>query len=68
MEKEHLTGKADELKGKVKQGVGKATDDPGLQGEGVVDEAKGKVKQAYGDIKDAVKHGDKKAGTKVNDK
>ena len=68
MEKEHVTGKVDELKGKVKQGIGKATDDPGLQGEGMVDEAKGKVKQAYGDAKDAVKHADKHAGSDINDK
>jgi uncharacterized protein YjbJ (UPF0337 family) len=68
MEKEQVTGKLDELKGKVKQGVGKATDNPGLQGEGLLDEAKGKVKEAYGDVKDAVKHTDKKAGTEVNDK
>jgi len=68
MEKEQLTGKVDELKGKVKQGIGKATDDPGLQGEGVLDEAKGKVKQAYGDLKDAIKHTDKQAGSEVNDK
>lgn len=68
MEKEHVTGKVDELKGKAKQGVGKATDDPGMQGEGLVDEAKGKVKQAYGDFKDAVKGADKSAGTDVNDK
>jgi uncharacterized protein YjbJ (UPF0337 family) len=39
-----------------------------LQGEGLLDEAKGKVKQTYGDLKDAVKHSDKKAGTEVNDK
>ncbi len=63
MEKEHVTGKLDELKGKTKQGVGKATDDPGLQGEGVLDETKGKVKQAYGDLKDAIKGADRKAGT-----
>ncbi len=68
MEKEHVTGKVDELKGKAKQGVGKATDDPGLQGEGMVDEAKGKVKQAYGDVKDAIKDTDKSAGTDLNDK
>jgi uncharacterized protein YjbJ (UPF0337 family) len=68
MEKEHVTGKKDELKGKVKQGIGKATDDPGLQGEGVLDETKGKLKQAYGDLKGAIKHSDKKAGSDVNDK
>jgi uncharacterized protein YjbJ (UPF0337 family) len=68
MEKEHVTGKMDELKGKVKQGVGKATNSPSLQGEGVVDETKGKVKQGYGNVKDAIKRTDKKAGSDVNDK
>jgi uncharacterized protein YjbJ (UPF0337 family) len=68
MEKEHVTGKMDELKGKVKQGVGKATNNPNLQGEGVVDETKGKVKQGYGDVKDAIKRTDKKAGSDVHDK
>jgi uncharacterized protein YjbJ (UPF0337 family) len=68
MEKEHITGKVDELKGKAKQAVGEAADDPGLQGEGVVDQAKGKVKQAYGDAKDAIKKSDRAAGTEVNDK
>jgi uncharacterized protein YjbJ (UPF0337 family) len=66
MEKEHVTGKVDEVKGKAKQGIGQATDDPGLQGEGMLDEAKGKVKQAYGDLKDAIKDSDKKAGSDVH--
>jgi uncharacterized protein YjbJ (UPF0337 family) len=68
MEKEQVTGKVDELKGKAKQGIGKATDDPGLQGEGVVDETKGKLKQAYGDLKDTIKDSDRAAGTDVNKK
>ncbi len=68
MEKEQITGKADELKGKLKQGIGKATNNPSLQGEGVVDETKGKVKRAYGDVKNAIKHADKKTGSDVNDK
>ncbi len=68
MEKEHVTGKVDELKGKAKQGVGGATGDHALQGEGVVDEVKGKVKQAYGDVKDSIKHADHKAGTDVHHK
>jgi uncharacterized protein YjbJ (UPF0337 family) len=68
MEKEHITGKVDEVKGKTKETIGRATDDPGLQGEGVVDEAKGKVKQAVGDVKDALKKSDRAAGTEVNDK
>jgi uncharacterized protein YjbJ (UPF0337 family) len=68
MEKEQFTGKVDELKGKVKQGIGKATNNPKLQGEGVADEAKGKAKQTYGDIKNAIKSTDKKAGSDVKDK
>jgi uncharacterized protein YjbJ (UPF0337 family) len=68
MEKEHVTGKVDEVKGKAKQGIGKATNDPELQDEGVLDEAKGKVKQTFGNFKDAVKGADKTAGSDVNDK
>jgi len=68
MEKEHVTGKVDEIKGKAKQGIGDATDDPGLQGEGLVDEAKGKIKQTYGDVKEAIKDSDKAAGSEVDHK
>ncbi len=68
MEKEHVTGKVDEIKGKAKQGVGNATDDPGLQTEGVVDEVKGKVKQAFGEFKDSVKGADRAANSDVNKK
>jgi uncharacterized protein YjbJ (UPF0337 family) len=68
MEKEHVTGKVDELKGKAKQGVGNATDDPQLHDEGVVDEVKGKVKQAYGDVKQTIRGTDKAAGTDINNK
>jgi len=48
-----LEGKADELKGKVKQGVGDATNDHRLQAEGIGDQAEGKVEQAIGEAKDA---------------
>ena len=68
MEKEQVAGKIDKLKGKVKQGIGRATDDPALQGEGALDEAKGNIKQTYGNVKDAIKQTDKKAGSDVNDK
>jgi uncharacterized protein YjbJ (UPF0337 family) len=66
MEKEQVTGKVDEFKGKAKQGIGKSIGNPNLQDDGVVDELKGKAKQAYGDIKDAIKNRDKKAGTAIN--
>jgi uncharacterized protein YjbJ (UPF0337 family) len=48
-------GKADELKGTVKEGVGDATDDEGLQAEGKTDQVKGNVKQAAEKVKDAFK-------------
>ncbi|MFC0430774.1 CsbD family protein [Kutzneria buriramensis] len=46
---------ADDVKGKVKEGVGKATDDDNMTAEGKGDQAKGKVKQAVEDVKDAFK-------------
>jgi uncharacterized protein YjbJ (UPF0337 family) len=68
MEKEHVTGKMDELKGKAKQGVGEATNNPRLHDEGVVDEAKGKVKQTWGDVKETIRDADKTAGTDIRNK
>jgi uncharacterized protein YjbJ (UPF0337 family) len=47
--------KATELKGKVKEGVGQATDDPELETEGQTDQAKGNLKQAGDKVKDAFK-------------
>lgn len=44
--------KAEELKGKGKQAVGRATDDEELQAEGEVDEIKGNLKQAGEKVKD----------------
>ena len=61
-----LKGKADELKGNVKQGVGKATGDRDMQAEGQADELAGKgkgvvgsAKETLGKVGDVVK-GDKK--------
>ncbi|TGD43505.1 CsbD family protein [Pseudotabrizicola sediminis] len=48
-------GMANEAAGNVKQAVGKATDNPKLQGEGFVQERKGEAQQALGDAKAAVK-------------
>ena len=68
MEKEQVTGKVDELKGKAKQAVAGVTGSPNLHDEGVIDETKGKVKQAYGDLKDTIKGADRKAGTDFENK
>ena len=50
-----IDAKADQLKGKVKEGVGRATDDRDLEAEGHGDQAKGNVKQAGEKIKDVFK-------------
>ncbi len=47
--------KAEQAKGKVKETVGKATDDDKLKAEGKGDQTKGDVKQAGEKVKDAFK-------------
>ncbi|MFB7883013.1 CsbD family protein [Microbacterium sp. NPDC056057] len=44
---------AEDLKGKVKEKVGDATDNEKLQAEGVADQVSAKMKKAGDDIKDA---------------
>ena len=50
-----ITGVTNEAAGKVKQGVGEATDDPALKGEGKVQEATGDLQKAVGNAKSAIK-------------
>ena len=50
-----ISGKADELKGNVKQGVGGATGDSDMQAEGQMDTAKGKAEGAMGGLKNAAR-------------
>ena len=42
---DELDGKAKQVKGKVKQGIGDLTDDEQLRDEGVADEAEGDVQE-----------------------
>jgi uncharacterized protein YjbJ (UPF0337 family) len=46
--------KTDQIKGKIKEAAGKATEDRDLEREGQMDQAKGKAKEAWEDVKDAV--------------
>jgi uncharacterized protein YjbJ (UPF0337 family) len=50
-----VDNKAEEYGGKVKEGVGKATDDERLEAEGKADQSGSKLKQAVEDVKDAFK-------------
>jgi uncharacterized protein YjbJ (UPF0337 family) len=55
VDKDRLKGSAEQVKGKVKEVVGKATGDSKLQSEGKVDQVKGKVQNAIGGIKDTLR-------------
>ena len=48
MNQDELKGKAEALKGRMKQGVGDLTDDERLHDEGVADEAAGKTQETVG--------------------
>jgi uncharacterized protein YjbJ (UPF0337 family) len=50
-----ISNKAEELKGKGKEGVGEATGDESLRAEGAADQTKSGVKQAGEHVKDAAK-------------
>lgn len=48
MNKDELDGKMDQVKGRVKQGVGDLTNDDRLRDEGAADEAGGDVQEGFG--------------------
>ena len=48
MNRDELEGKAEALKGKIKQAAGDLTDNPELHDEGAVDEAAGQTQDAFG--------------------
>ncbi len=55
MDREHVKGTADKVKGSIKDTAGKMTGDKKLETEGKVDKAKGSAHNVAGDLKDAVK-------------
>jgi uncharacterized protein YjbJ (UPF0337 family) len=55
VDKDRVEGAAKNLKGKVKEGVGKVTGDAKLKSEGKADQVAGKVQNAVGGAKDAVR-------------
>ena len=50
-----MSGKGDEMKGRVKEATGALTDDEKMKREGKVDQAAGKTKQAAENAVDKVK-------------
>ena len=71
MNRDELEGKAEALKGRIKQAAGDLSNNPDLHDEGVVDEAAGQTQDALGharrkvgeaieDIRSAIKSGRKR--------
>ena len=56
MDKDRITGAAKEIKGSVKQVIGKFVGDAKLQSDGKADEVAGKLQNAVGGLKDALKN------------
>jgi uncharacterized protein YjbJ (UPF0337 family) len=55
MDKDRITGAAKQIKGSVKEIVGKVVGDAKLQSDGKADKIEGKVQNAVGGIKDALR-------------
>ena len=55
IDKDRVIGSAKEIKGTVKQTVGKAAGDAKLESEGQADKIEGKVQNAIGGLKDTLK-------------
>ena len=55
MDKDRVAGSAKQVKGAVKQAVGKAVGDAKLQTEGKADKIEGQVQNAVGGLKDTLK-------------
>jgi len=54
-DKDRIAGSAKQMKGAVKEVVGKVVGDAKLQSEGKADKIKGKVQNAVGSIKDTLR-------------
>jgi len=55
MDKERLVGSAKQIKGTVKQVIGKAVGDVKLESDGKADKTEGKVQNAVGGLKDTLR-------------
>lgn len=55
-DRDKLNNKGEELRGKVKEGAGRATNDPELERQGQRDQSKADLKQAGEKVKDSLKN------------
>jgi uncharacterized protein YjbJ (UPF0337 family) len=55
MNKDKISGKVNQVTGRIKESVGETVGNQKLANEGVVDQAKGAAKETWGNAKDAAK-------------
>jgi uncharacterized protein YjbJ (UPF0337 family) len=55
MDKDRIAGVAKEVKGSVKQAIGKVVGDAKLQSDGKAEQAAGKIQNTVGSMKDTVR-------------
>jgi uncharacterized protein YjbJ (UPF0337 family) len=55
MNKDRIAGSVKEIKGSVKETIGKAVGDAKLESDGKADKVAGKVQNAIGGVKDALR-------------
>jgi uncharacterized protein YjbJ (UPF0337 family) len=60
MDKDRVAGSAKEIKGTIKEAVGKVVGDAKLKAEGKSDQVEGKLQNAVGGLKDAAREAVKK--------
>jgi uncharacterized protein YjbJ (UPF0337 family) len=63
--KDEVTGKADQAKGKMKEKIGDLTDDERLRNEGAADQAAGKAREGIGKGRRKVGEAIKDVGDKI---
>lgn len=55
MDSDRIKGAANQVKGSIKEAIGKGTGDQKMQAEGTADKAAGKVQNTVGGAKDVVR-------------
>jgi uncharacterized protein YjbJ (UPF0337 family) len=60
MDKDRIAGAAKEVKGSVKEAIGKVVGDAKLQSDGKAEQTAGKIQNAVGGMKDTVREAVKK--------
>lgn len=64
MDKDRMKGMAQQGKGSMKEGAGKALGDEKLKAEGRMDKLEGKVRNTVGGMKDAIRDADRRSAGK----